>query len=37
VQPLEGAAHEVEFSVRGIPLKKSGIAGLCWLVRERGS
>jgi len=24
---------EAEFSVRAIPLKKSGIGGLCWLVR----
>lgn len=31
--PLEGAALECEFSVRAIPLKKSGAAGLCWLIR----
>lgn len=29
-----GAAIAVEFSVRPIPLKKSGVGGLCWLVRR---
>ena len=33
VQPHEGAALAVQFSVRAIPLKKNGIGGLCWLVR----
>ncbi len=33
VAPLEGAPFACEFSVRAIPLKKSGAAGLCWLVR----
>lgn len=33
VQPLEGPPLDCQFSVRAIPLKKSGAAGLCWLVR----
>lgn len=33
VQPREGEALAVQFSVRAIPLKKSGVGGLCWLVR----
>ncbi len=42
VKPLAWKAHlqtgdgqrlEAEFSVRGIPLKKSGVGGLCWLIR----
>ena len=33
LQPHEGAALYAEFSVRAIPLKKSGVGGLCWLVR----
>jgi PAS domain S-box-containing protein len=33
LQPRDGAALAVEFSVRAIPLKKSGVGGLCWLVR----
>lgn len=33
LQPREGAALAAEFSVRAIPLKKSGVGGLCWLVR----
>src|SRR3954468_24679597 len=33
VQPPEGAAIACEFSVRAIPLKKSGVGGLCWLIR----
>lgn len=33
VQPLGGAALGCEFSVRAIPLRKSGAAGLCWLIR----
>jgi PAS domain S-box-containing protein len=33
VQPGAGAALAVEFSVRAIPLKKSGAGGLCWLIR----
>jgi PAS domain S-box-containing protein len=35
LQTLEGAALEVEFAVRAIPLKKSGIGGICWLLRPR--
>jgi PAS domain S-box-containing protein len=31
--PREGEALAAEFSVRAIPLKKSGVGGLCWLVR----
>lgn len=34
VQPASGAAREVELSVRAIPLKKSGVGGLCWLIRS---
>jgi len=33
VQPGEGEASLVEVSVRAIPLKKSGVGGLCWLMR----
>ena len=33
LQPCEGDALAAEFRVRAIPLKKSGVAGLCWLVR----
>lgn len=33
VAPLDGPPFVCEFSVRAIPLKKSGAAGLCWLVR----
>jgi PAS domain S-box-containing protein len=29
----DGAPLTVEFSVRAIPLKKSGVGGLCWLIR----
>ena len=29
----KGAPLAVEFTVRAIPLKKSGVGGLCWLVR----
>jgi PAS domain S-box-containing protein len=29
----DGTAVAVEFSVRAIPLKKSGVGGLCWLIR----
>lgn len=36
LQPAEGAPLEVEFSVRSIPLKKSGVGGLCWLIRPAG-
>jgi PAS domain S-box-containing protein len=31
--PAGRAPLEVELSVRAIPLKKSGVGGLCWLVR----
>jgi len=34
VQPQEGPPMEVIISVRGIPLKKSGVRGLCWLIRR---
>jgi len=33
LQPRERAAFTANFSVRGIPLKKSGVSGLCWLIR----
>jgi PAS domain S-box-containing protein len=33
LEPLAGAALGAEFSVRAIPLKKSGVGGLCWLIR----
>ena len=33
LKPREGEALAAEFSVRAIPLKKSGVGGLCWLVR----
>jgi PAS domain S-box-containing protein len=33
LQPAEGAPLVVQFTVRAIPLKKSGVAGLCWLIR----
>ncbi|HET7362999.1 MAG TPA: PAS domain S-box protein [Burkholderiales bacterium] len=33
LQPREGTALAAQFSVRAIPLKKSGVGGLCWLVR----
>ena len=33
VRSTDGAAIPVELSVRAIPLKKSGVAGLCWLMR----
>jgi PAS domain S-box-containing protein len=36
VQPAEGAALAADFSVRAIPLKKSGVGGLCWLMRPVG-
>jgi PAS domain S-box-containing protein len=29
----DGATVEVDFSVRSIPLKKSGVGGICWLIR----
>jgi PAS domain S-box-containing protein len=33
LQPSEGEAFVADFSVRAIPLKKSGVGGLCWLIR----
>ncbi len=33
VQAGDGQRLEAEFSVRGIPPKKSGVGGLCWLIR----
>ena len=33
LQPSEGEALAAEVSVRAIPLKKSGVGGLCWLIR----
>jgi PAS domain S-box-containing protein len=33
VQPAAGDAISAEFRVRAIPLKKSGVGGLCWLIR----
>jgi PAS domain S-box-containing protein len=34
MQPAGHSPLEVEFSVRAIPLKKSGVGGLCWLIRR---
>jgi PAS domain S-box-containing protein len=34
LQPRHGAVLAAEFSVRPIPLKKSGVGGLCWLIRS---
>jgi len=36
LQPRDGAAVVAEVSVRAIPLKKSGVGGLCWLLRPAG-
>ena len=33
LRPLHGEPRSCEFSVRAIPLRKSGAAGLCWLIR----
>lgn len=33
LQPGEGERFTAEFSVRSIPLRKSGVGGLCWLIR----
>ena len=33
LQPYEGEPFEAELRVRAIPLKKSGVGGLCWLIR----
>ena len=33
VQAAEGPGVRAEFTVRGIPLRKSAIGGLCWLIR----
>jgi hypothetical protein len=33
VRPADGPAVAVELSVRAIPLKKSRVGGLCWLIR----
>jgi PAS domain S-box-containing protein len=33
---VRGAPLACEFSVRAIPLKKSGVGGLCWLIRPAG-
>jgi PAS domain S-box-containing protein len=33
LQPREGEPFEAELRVRAIPLKKSGVGGLCWLIR----
>jgi hypothetical protein len=33
VQPLAGGPLRCQFSVRPIPLKRSGVAGLCWPIR----
>lgn len=33
VSRADGTAVEVNFSVRAIPLKKSGVGGICWLIR----
>ncbi len=31
-----GAITDVEFTVRAIPLRKSGVGGICWLIRPSG-
>jgi len=36
IQPAGGEDFAADFTVRAIPLKKSGIGGLCWLVRAAG-
>jgi PAS domain S-box-containing protein len=36
LQPTQGGACLAEFTVRAIPLRKSGASGLCWLVRPAG-
>jgi PAS domain S-box-containing protein len=36
MQPREGGEAFAMVSVRAIPLKKSGIGGLCWLIRPEG-
>ena len=36
VLQAEGEPFACEFTVRAIPLKKSGVGGLCWLVRRAG-
>ena len=33
IQPAAGAPRRCGLSVRPIPLKKSGVAGLCWRIR----
>jgi PAS domain S-box-containing protein len=33
VQPAAGPAIEATISVRAMPLRRSGVAGLCWLFR----
>ena len=33
IQPAGGEPVAADFTVRVIPLKKSGVGGLCWLVR----
>ncbi|HWI37764.1 MAG TPA: PAS domain-containing protein [Burkholderiales bacterium] len=33
LRPADGAPMAIDFSVRAIPLKKSGVGGLCWLIR----
>ena len=36
LQPLAGAPLRALFSLRAIPLSKSGVGGLCWLIRPLG-
>lgn len=33
LQPTEGEPVAADFSVRAIPLKRSGVGGFCWLIR----
>lgn len=33
LQPRDGEAFVADLSVRAIPLRKSGVGGLCWLMR----
>lgn len=36
IQAPDGTLAEVTFTVRAIPLKKSGVGGICWLIRPLG-
>jgi PAS domain S-box-containing protein len=36
IRTAAGEVCEVQFSLRAIPLKKSGVGGICWLIRPLG-